>query len=331
MYTRSSGLLFAALLCVILPVRALGQPPDIDSIYLSREEFQYADNPKYTFLGGTPRRETDVQLWPSIGMGVAYTGLFVALHYNQSNAWWKDQSGGWHVIEDIEYAKGLDKCGHFFGAYAMSSLSGDMLMEAGFSEEPATLIGAGMGLAFETYVEINDGYAKNWGFSPTDAIANAVGTGYYVLQYYVPFFENFTPRWSYVPPEWTGDSLINERPATFIDDYNGTTFWLACNVNNLLPTSAEPYWPDWLMFSFGYGIRNYARIDENGALEPVSRRFLFGLDYDWVKIIPESEFGFFNYLRQALNYIRLPGPTLEVGDDGVTFGFLYPFLLVVPI
>ena len=63
---------------------------------------------------------------------------------------------------------------------------------------------------------------------------------------------------------------------------------------------------------------------------PVTRRFLIGLDYDWVKIIPEAKFGFFNYVRQFLNFVRLPGPTLEFGDDGVKFGLLYPFAIVVP-
>jgi hypothetical protein len=153
---------------------------------------------------------------------------------------------------------------------------------------------------------------------------------------FMPFLQNFTPRWSYWPPSWTGDAPINHRPATIIDDYNGTTFWLAMNVNNMLPNTIEPYWPDWLMFSVGYGVRGYAIdiFDDEGNVigeQTVRRRFLLGLDYDWVKIIPESKSGFINFLRQSLNIIRLPGPTLEIGDDGVSFGLLYPFAIVVPL
>ncbi len=322
---RSSSLLLLALLIAVSPLQAQ------DSLRLTAEEFRYADNPRVTFLGNRPKRETDLDLWPTVGMAVAYGGLFTFFHFNQANAWWRDPSGEFKVIEDIDYARGLDKFGHAYSGYLMTTLCGDMLMESGFTKESSTWIGAGMGLAYMTYVEVSDGYASNWGFSPSDAYANIAGVSFYVLQNYVPFLENFTPRWSYIPPSWTGDADINNRPKTFIDDYNGTTFWLACNVNNLLPQSADPYWPDWMMVSVGYGIRNYAIYDDQGQPLTVNRRFLIGLDYDWVKILPDAQFGFFNYLRQFLNYIRLPGPTLEIGDEGVSFGLLYPFAIVVPL
>ncbi len=304
---------------------------DMELKYVPWDEFMYADNKRYTFLGGRPFKETDVQPVPLIGMGVAYASIFTVLHINQSNAWWKDQSGGWRIIEDLEYAKFLDKFGHFFTAYCMSTLPADILMEAGMAEEPSRWIGAGLGLLYNTYVEVNDGYAANWGFSPSDAIANIAGCAYYMLQYYYPVLQNFTPRWSYIPVSWTGGVSINERPATFIDDYNSTTFWLAANVNNLLPEAVKPYWPDWLMLSAGYGISNYAVHDDAGNPLPVQQRYMIGLDYDWVKIIPESSFGFLNYVRQWLNVVRLPGPTLEFSSSGTRFRFFYPFQITVPM
>ncbi len=322
--------LLALLLASPLPMHA-EESDSTEKRFVPVEEFRYADNKRYTFLGGRPLVETDVNIIPLAGMGVAYAGIFTALHINQANAWWKDQSGDWHVAEDLEYAKGLDKFGHFYTSYVMSALPADMLMESGLAQEPATWIGAGLGLLYNTYVEVNDGYAANWGFSPSDAVANMVGASYYVLQYYFPVLQNFTPRWSYVPAEWTGGRVITDRPSTFIDDYNSTTFWLATNVNNLLPDAAEPYWPDWMMISVGYGINNYATSNPDGTPVPVTRKYMIGIDYDWIKIIPEAEFGFLNYVRQWLNYIRLPGPTLEFGDEGVRFGLFYPFAIVVPI
>lgn len=322
------------IVCTVLAALTICSPDIVsaqDSLRLTEAEFRYADNPRYGFLGSRPLRQTDIQTWPTVAMATVYTGIVVGFHINQNNAWWKDQSGDWHVVEDLEYARGLDKCGHFFNGYLMSSVCGDMLIECGFDRQTSTYIGAGMGLLYMTYVEVEDGFAANWGFSPTDAIANAFGAGYYLLQYHVPVLQNFTPRWSYVPVEWTGGRTINERPKTFIDDYNSTTFWLAANVNNLLPASAEPYWPDWLMLSVGYGIRNYAVVNPDGTPVGVTRRFLIGLDYDWVKIIPESEIGVLNYVRQLMNILRLPGPTLEFGDEGVSFGLFYPLAIVVPL
>jgi hypothetical protein len=303
-----------------------------DSLYLAPELFRYADNQRYTMSGGTPRLESDLQPVPTIAVGVGFTSLMVGLHIYQRNAWWPDDADPeFRVIDDSEYARGLDKLGHMYSTYIMSTLSADLMMACGLNHETSTWIGGAMGFGYTMYVEIEDGYAKDWGFSPTDAIANFVGASFYVAQNKVPFLQNFTPRWSYIPASWTGDATSNNRQKIVIDDYNSTTFWLACNVNNLLPEGARPYWPDWLMFSAGYGVRNYDVVDANGEPVGVTRRFLFGLDYDWVKILPPSDIGFVNYLRQALNYIRLPGPTLEVGDDGVKFGIFYPFAIVVPL
>lgn len=300
-----------------------------DTLFVPRSAFMYADNPRYTFFGNTPRYETDIQALPTIALGVGYASLAVSLHIIQTNAWWSGDRGSFHIVEDWETVNQVDKCGHMYSGYMMSSLLSNMLMDCGFSQEPAVLIGSGMGLAYQTYVEVEDGFAKHWGFSPSDAYANIAGAGFHVAQYYVPFLQNFTPRWSYVPAEWVGDRTINERPRTFIDDYNSATFWLAVNVNNLLPQSAESLWPDWLMLSVGYGIRNYGILDDTGAYLPLKSRFMIGLDYDWVKIIPESRIGIVNFLRQCLNNIRLPGPTLEFGPDGTQFRVLYPFKISV--
>lgn len=301
----------------------------VDTIFIPQSEFRYADNPRVIFFGGTPRKVTDIQTLPTVGLAVGYSALVVALHINQANAWWKDDRGPFHFVEDIQYAKGLDKMGHFYAAYIMSRLSGDLLMECGFDVDASTVIGASMGLAYGMYVEVEDGFARQWGFSPTDAIGNVVGTGFYFGQQYVPFLQNFHPRSSYIPAELLGDNIITMRPKTFIDDYNSMSFWLSMNVNNIMPSSWAEYWPDWLMLTVGYGISNYGIEREDGSLEPVHGKILLGLDYDLVKIIPRSKIGFVNYLIQGLNIIRLPGPTLEFTHEGTRFGFFYPFAVTV--
>ncbi len=302
-----------------------------DSLYISKSAFMYADDQRYTMWGGTPRAQSDLQLWPTVAVGAGFGALMVGLHVYQRNAWWDETNPQFRVIDDSEYARGLDKFGHIYSSYIMSTFSADLMMVCGLSHETSTLVGSGMGVAYTLYVEVLDGYAKEWGFSPTDAIADVVGASFFLAQYHVPFLQNFTPRWSYVPAQWVGDPVSNNRQKIFIDDYNSTTFWLAANVHNLLWGGARDIWPDWLMFSVGYGIRNYDAVDETGAPVGVTRRFLFGLDYNWLRILPPSNVGFVNYLRQALNYIRLPGPTLEVGDEGVKFGIFYPFAIVVPL
>ena len=327
--------LLAVLMCLwVYPSYAQVVP---DSTHLSREEFRFADDQRYTLLGATPRRTTQIEPISTVALSAAYGGLFMFLNYHMSNSWWQ-RSVDFLVIEDGYYARGADKLGHAYTGYIASTVCGDLLMECGFDYTTSTWLGATMGLGYMTYVEYQDGHGANWGFSPSDAIANAVGAGIYVARNLSPFAQNFMPRWSYMPAHVTGELATNGREVTALDDYNATTFWLACNVHNFLPSSLKSYWPDWMMLSVGYGIRNYEVYPtlpdgtRSATSLPMKRRFLIGIDYNWVKILPEASpsLGFLNYLRQGLNYVRLPGPTLEFGDDGARFGLLYPFAIVVP-
>jgi hypothetical protein len=98
------------------------------------------------------------------------------------------------------------------------------------------------------------------------------------------------------------------------------------DVDRMLPRDIAASWPDWMMLSVGYGIRDYDHIPQ-GAMEPLepTRRFMVGLDYNWARIIPDSDIGIVNYIRQLLNHMKLPGPTLEFSHSGTRFHLLYPF------
>ncbi|MEY3386477.1 MAG: hypothetical protein RIR53_1288 [Bacteroidota bacterium] len=303
-----------------------------DSVYLFRDEFTDAGRPRYTFTGSTPRRYTEIQTAPTLAIGAAYTGLFIALQAQMSNSWWQ-RTGSFKIQEDGDYAKYADKAGHFFTGFTMSTIMGDALMECGFSYEASTWLGSFMGLAYMSVIEIQDGYAATWGFSPSDQIANTTGAAFYAARNLVPALQNVTPRWSYMPAHLTGERSTTERPLTIFDDYNSTVFWLNFNVENMLPVNWAEYWPDWMTISVGYGCRDYEVRSSlpDGPMLPVRSRAMIGIDYDWLKIIPESRIGVLNYMRQALNYIRLPGPTLEFSDSGVRFAVLFPFAVVVPL
>lgn len=299
-----------------------------DSTYLSPDEFRYANWHRAMPFWGMPRRETDIQTIPTIAVGTFYAGLLYGIHALQKDAWWADERGPFHIQEDWEYAKQIDKLGHFYGGYAMSMMFGDMLLECGFDVNTAAVIGSLMGVSYQTYIEIQDGYAKKWGFSPSDAYSNLAGAAYYTAVHYLPFLQNFSPRWSYIPPSWSGEQDINVRPTNFIDDYNGTTFWLGCNIHNLLPMDYKHYWPEWLILSVGYGIRDYGRVDSQGDHISVTPRFLIGLDYNWQKILPELP-STLNYARYFMNFFRLPGPTLELGPGGTRFRLLFPIQISI--
>lgn len=308
---------------------------DSDFERWSQEDFTIAGSPRYTVTGALPYKDTHIKPINFIAFTGTYIGFMVAQHILQMETIWKEQSD-FKIMEDGKYAMQADKAGHIFGCFLTSYMMSEGFLQAGLSWDASTVWGAVMGLSYSTYVEILDGYAKGWGFSPSDFYANVGGASFFVLQHYVPFLQNFTPKFSYIPARWHGER--KRYPSEmFIDDYSSHTLWMSINVHNLLPNNLKPYWPDWLELSVGYAVRHLCDTYQQslGYCEPCmgdkwvdgfyfgSPRYILALDYNLIKILPEGGF-FWNWLRQSLNYFKLPSPALEFGRN-TKFYLVYPF------
>ncbi len=294
--------------------------PDGELEYVPLEEFTYAGHRRYTIDGGRPLLKTNIKPIPTAIVGGLYTGLFIVLHQAQS-VWWGDNAT-FKIIEDWDFALQADKAGHFFGGYLASYAMHESFLASGFSWETSVWAGGAMGLLYQSYVEAMDGYAKGWGFSFSDEYFNTLGAGFFVAQHYVPFLQNFQPKWQFIPADITGDRPRKNAlvAGNFIDDYNSSTFWMSVNVNNMLSESVEQYWPDWLMLSVGYGARNI----ETGYDNERARRIMIGFDYNLVELLPDGP-NWWNWVRQTVNHFKFPAPTLEFSRGITTFRILYPF------
>jgi hypothetical protein len=301
-------------------------------IYLPQEDFYYANNPRTLLNGNMPNLQTKIKPIPTAIIGASYIGIFFLQHYGQMNTIWKEQ-GDFNIREDGRYALYADKAGHFFGAYLTSYVFSETLMLAGFDWEDASITGSIMGLAYESYVEILDGFGVNWGFSPTDFYADVAGAGYFLAQYYVPYLQNITPKFIYVPAPWHGD-LHRVPSEMFIDDYSSHTIFLSLNIHNMLPDGMKDYWPSWLELCFGYAARNlcapYTGVCDPTKSEQVyddvwgNPKFVIALDYNLYQLLPDDGY-FWNWLKQSLNYFKLPSPAIEFGRNSTKFYLLYPF------
>jgi hypothetical protein len=262
---------------------------------------------RYTFDGSLPQKYTQINPTNAAIYGGAYTALIGGAQIYQYNAFWSNRVS-FRIIEDGDLELLADKGGHMFAGYVMSKLSTDVLLTTGCSEDWATIGGGLMGLGYQFFVEVQDGFGFGWGFSPSDMLANTAGAGLHIAQRYVPGMKYVSMKAEIYPSPWIGERT---RPGsvTPIDDYSAWTWWLSLDVHGLLPEAAKPYWPSWLNLAFGYAARN---IDSPDA----SRRFIVSLDYDLEKILPDGA-PLWNWFRQYLNLLKLPAPAIEFGfyDD----------------
>jgi hypothetical protein len=244
----------------------------------------------------------------------------------QYNSWWKDQRGAFHVVNDGDYKANFDKFGHTFGGYFPCFFFDEAYRWSGFSREQAVLLGSLSSIMFEIYVEIEDGFARDWGFSPGDALTDIVGASFYLLRNSVPFIYNFNYKLTYFP----SNQLLANRPdipnqtLNPIDDYGGQSYWITANINGLLPKAAQGVVPEWLNLTFGIGGYN---LDANDFIDR-KKAYYIGLDYDIDKIFPESDIAILNFIRKAFGYIHLPAPAYRISPDP-RFFILFPLRMTI--
>ncbi len=76
----------------------------------------------------------------------------------------------------------MDKFGHVWTAYQLSRVSGALWKWTGLNHTTSTILGGISGVAYQSIIEIQDGFSSEWGFSWGDMTANVIGASAYVAQ-----------------------------------------------------------------------------------------------------------------------------------------------------
>lgn len=250
-------------------------------------------------------------------LGATVTGI----HIYQRNAWWSGDRQPFHFENDWDYALNVDKAGHFYGGALGAFLGRKSLEWSGASRSTALWGGSLMGALFELYIELEDGYARDWGFSPGDAYADVLGAGWPLLQEYIPGFEHLHPKFSYWPSKALREG---KHDGNMIDDYEGQTFWMGVHVHGLLPRALRPYWPEWLGLAVGVAVRNMPLKVDGQVIygNPLDRNIIIALDYDMTKIIPGDSW-LLNALKEGLNFIHFPAPAIRIAPNFIAYGLYF--------
>jgi hypothetical protein len=266
---------------------------------------------------------------------VAYAANFASLYY----FWYKDYpSDNFHFFDDNGEYLQVDKASHFYATYLFGNINMQMWKWAGASKKKYIWLGATSGLAYETVIEVMDGFSKKWGFSWGDYIANIGGTSLLVGQELLWNEQRILVKYSTHHETYSNPDL--ERFAARIygkkvvdrmfKNYNPQTYWLSANLKSFFKKSNLP---DWLNIAVGYGAENIigayhnATLDINGVetladdIYPRYRQWYLAPDIDLTKIKTKNKL-----LKTALfllNSFKFPTPSLELSQGSLKWNWIH--------
>ena len=233
--------------------------------------------------------------------------------------WYADYpQSNFHTINDSSEWLQMDKFGHVFSSYQLGRIGADVLSWSGVSERDQLIYGATLGFAYLGVVEVFDGFSQEWGFSWTDILANATGTGLYIGQQLFWKEQRIMLKYSFHQtqyasqnPDKLGDGLMEE----FLKDYNGQTYWLSMNLHSFFKQSRIP---KWLNVAFGYGADGMLTgenetVDNLVTTQKRVRQYYLSLDVDLTKI--ETKSHVLKTIFSVFNAIKVPFPAMEFTEE----------------
>jgi len=241
------------------------------------------------------------------------TGAFVYSYVIQNNLWWKGDKSKFHFEwqHDWVYALGEDKFGHFYFPYLASNIYFQVFRWTGIDSIRSIWYSSSFAFAYEVFVEIRDGFSKQWGFSWGDFTADFLGASYPVMQSKIPALRNFNFQISFYPSK----RFREGSNSAIFDDYESTYDWLNINVYNLLPEQIRKYYPAFINFAIGHSVE---KLDDNGG---GNHRFYVGLDWDF-EALPLNGW-FWDLLKHNFNYYHFPAPAVQIYPHVIWYGLKF--------
>ena len=256
----------------------------------------------------------------------AYGGTLIGL-----NAIWysKYPRSSFHFFNDNNEWQQIDKVGHIYSAYIESKVTMEAWRWAGLSREKSIWIGGLSGVAYQSIIEILDGFSSEYGFSSGDFAANILGSGLFISQELAWNQQKIIPKFSFHKKNYTQQDLENRSDKLYgtsgiermMKDYNGQSYWLSANLHSFFP---ETKLPRWLNISVGYGADGMFGGTQNVGYDKAGniifdrrdvkryRQWYLAPDIDFTQIKTNSKG--VKILLFVLNSFKFPAPTLEYSN-----------------
>lgn len=279
----------------------------------------------YLIDDGTPIRSVN-QIKPHRLYG--FLGTLIVFDLYSLNrlrkTWYSQPIGHFHFIEfepDWRARKQSDKMGHMMHAYFATHVASKAYRWAGLSTKKSIWYGALTSWIWIAQIELIDAFFEAWGFSVQDLAFNTFGVAYATMQQLHPDkLGGIRLKISYHSSEAYKNKLYSETNLSHIDDYEGITWWLAVNIHDVMPGSVKEKYPGWLApwgIAVGHSVENIAQNIYGGQ-----RQVYIGLDFDLTKI-PTGDSKTLKFVKDMLNFVRMPLPAVRLSDGTVWYGFYF--------
>ncbi len=242
----------------------------------------------------------------------ATSAAFIYGYAIQNTIWWKGTKSNFHVNfnQDWTYAHGSDKFGHFFFGTLITSTYSKLFQWSGMSKRKSLFYGALVSFSYQTFIEIRDGFSKDYGFSPGDFTANLLGALYPNLQELYPRLKSFNFKISYFPSE----RFKHGSNRYLIDDYESTYNWLSIKLSSILPSGYSNYIPKFVALALGHSVK---KLNTSG----VHHEFYISLDWDFTHVKTSNPI--LGLLLNFINKYHLPAPAVKIYPDVIWYGIKF--------
>ena len=261
------------------------------------------------------------------GVAIANVAGYGAILVGLNAAWYANYPrSSFHFFNDNKEWLQVDKAGHFYSAYIESRSSMELWRWTGISRKKRIWLGGLSGFAYQSAIEILDGFSKEWGFSWGDFSGNVAGSALLIAQELAWDDQRIKIKFSFHKNNY-GDAQLDKRAneiygktlaERLIKDYNAQTYWASANLKSFLPSSNLPAW---LSVSVGYGADGMFGANENIGKDKEGntnfdrrdiqrfRQWYLAPDVDLTKIKTNRKG--IRFLLTVLSAFKFPTPSLE--------------------
>lgn len=261
--------------------------------------------------------------WQYLGPAIALIAATNAsIYYLFKDAYWNEEKTKFHTFNDWNNADmNIDKVGHFYAGVLLTKASYSLLRETNVPVKHSIIFSTLSSIFFQTQIELHDAYYKKWGWSWWDFSFNVLGAVYPHLQNLIKPLNSFNVKWSYNPSPAYKKGWYDH----WIKDYEGFTYYLTIDINSLLPSKIENYWPDWLNIAIAYGV-DKVKLGKNiwnSSNGPLGdREWYISLDYSLLKLFnPQSQF--FRDILNFLDNFHFPAPAIKISPNVIWYGLYF--------